>query len=484
MDHRVTALVFLSLSACAAPAVRAPLAEEAAAGVRAESVGPVGGMAAKIRALENRVRRGEAALAREELSLQVSARPNDLGARCLLAWVGAPSEDAWQALKKLSTDFPKDPWPRVGMGRIYTRWKMFDPAKVEIDKLIQLSPGFAPALAARGELLREKGEVEASKAAYEEALDAAPGDVDALTGLGLTLRKLGDDAGARAAFEKALAADAEAYEAVSALAAMLTGGADLDAAVKWQGKLVELSPRDRQAHAVLAQLKEKKKDDTGAAASYEAALALLPDAAMARSLATVYQRLGQAVEETQALETVVRLDGKDARAHMRLAELKTDDPDAAEQHLRSASDRAGEDPGIRLGLARLFAQREDFLEALENFRAAKAKGAAADGDIQAIEKKLQLSAVKGDVNKIYRQVSVRLDKLFQERLKAQDKLNGKLRIKVTIDDAGKVQTVEVVEDSVRDPVILGHVYFQLKDAEYPKGRRSPTFEFVLIAGKK
>jgi hypothetical protein len=43
--------------------------------------------------------------------------------------------------------------------------------------------------------------------------------------------------------------------------------------------------------------------------------------------------------------------------------------------------------------------------------------------------------------------------------------------------------VDVLEDTVKEPDLLGHVYFGLMDAEYVKQPKSePVFEFIL--GKK
>ena len=48
-----------------------------------------------------------------------------------------------------------------------------------------------------------------------------------------------------------------------------------------------------------------------------------------------------------------------------------------------------------------------------------------------------------------------------------------------IDETGKVEQVEMVEDTVHDEVLGALVYFGLKDAGYAKEKRTPTFEFVL-----
>ena len=437
-------------------------------------------MSAKIRALENRVRRGEAAKAREELVAQVTAHPQDLTAHFLLAWVGAPSEEAWQQLHRLSNEAPKDPWCHYGMARIYSGWKMFDQAQKELDHLFALSPQFVPGLVAKGTLLREQGSLEASKQAFEAALKLIPTDVDALAGLGITLLRIGDEAAGRASLEKALAGDADCFQVVNALAAGAAKGTDLEVAIKLQTKLAELAPSDRGVRLALAALFEKQGDLKAAAAGYEAAQKLVADAAVARSLAALYNKLADKEGEIRALEALVRIEATDAEAHIRLAELKSDDAQAVDQHLKAASAIAANNPELRVRLAALLEKQGDYVAALENYRAAgKAKDGAGAAAMKALEGKLELSPLSGDANRVSSQISSKLTKLFKERSKTEGKLSGKYKILVTVDETGTTKNVEVVEDTVHDPILLGHIYFQLKDARFPKRKMSPLFEFEV-----
>ena len=53
-----------------------------------------------------------------------------------------------------------------------------------------------------------------------------------------------------------------------------------------------------------------------------------------------------------------------------------------------------------------------------------------------------------------------------------------------ISKEGVVEGVDVLEDTLKDPLLLGHVYFGLRDAEYSKQKGEPVFEFELGAKKK
>ncbi len=470
----VVGFAVMSLCACVVPntsAAKAPTPPPATAE-----------MSARIRTLENRVRQGDAAKAREELEAQVTAHPQDLAVHFLLAWVGAPSEEAMQQLHRIATDAPNDPWPHYGMARIYIAWRIYDQAQRELDLALAPSGQFVPALCVRGAMLREEGNLDGAKKAYEAALRISPNDVDALAGLGQTLGKLGDEAGGRSALEKALAGDPNCYEAVAALAGILAKGTDVDAALKTQAKLAELSPTDRSVFIALAKLNEKKGDAKAAASAYETALKLAPDATVARSLADLYDKLADKDGEARALEALVKLDAKNVEAHIRLAELKSDDPQAVDQHLKAASERAPQDPALRLRLARLLEKQGDDIEALENYRLAVAGGVkdgTAAAAMKAIEDKFELSPLSGDFNKINDRISAKLRTLFKARLKENPQLSGTYKIHVEIGAQGKATEVTVVEDTVHDPVLLGHIYFQLKDAQYPKRKAAPTFAFDL-----
>lgn len=49
---------------------------------------------------------------------------------------------------------------------------------------------------------------------------------------------------------------------------------------------------------------------------------------------------------------------------------------------------------------------------------------------------------------------------------------------------GVVESSEVVEDTLGDPLLAGHAVFALRDAEFEKKRREPVFEFELGPVKK
>jgi hypothetical protein len=111
--------------------------------------------------------------------------------------------------------------------------------------------------------------------------------------------------------------------------------------------------------------------------------------------------------------------------------------------------------------------------------------AAAKEKLAGLEKSFKLAPkAKGSPDAIYSNVARSLNTLFLERRAAKPALAGELKFRVRVDDKGVVQGVDVISDTVGDPTLVGHVYFALRDAEFPKAKREPVFQFELGAKKK
>jgi len=444
-------------------------------------------VARQLRAISTRVKKGEGAQVRQELLQQVEQRPGDHRLKMYAAWTGAPSEEAWQEINRIAK-MKDDPWSWALSGFIYMQWRgFFDQADAEFVRALGLRPGFVPARVGQADVLRLKGKLPEAKTAYEAVLRDAPDWEEAIVGLGLTLAAQGDTAGARQKLERALQIDPEDFVAIQALAKLVLEANDTDAAIALYTRLVAFNARDRESCIALGKLKETKGDLAGAAADYEAAMKVAPDAALAKALANVYRELGNAEGELRALEKVILLDN-DVAPLLRMAELKQKEKDleGAEVALRTATERSPDDGAIRLSLARVIRERDDIIGAIEAYRTAVAKGAKeGEGELKELEASASLTGkpIAGSVKKGYEQVFQLLYKQFQVRRTTNPNLGGKLRVRVTIDEQGKATQVDVLEDTVHDGALGALVYFALKDAVFPKKASSPAFEFVLNPAK-
>lgn len=445
-------------------------------------------LAATLRSITARARKGESSKMREEFLEQAKQRPNDWKPRLLAAWTTQPSEEAWQDVAKICKLSPEEPWPWTASGAIYAQWRNFlDQADADFGRALKVRPGFVPALTGRADVLRLRGRLPEAKAAYEEVLALAPDWQEALVGLGLTLGAQGDTDGARARLDKALKIDPEDLPAVKELARLALLAKDMPKAIELYQKMLQYNPKDREAHLALAKMKAESGDLAGAAAEYEAVMGIGPDLPTAQALVDAYRALKKHDEEARALEKVAQLDPASPAPFLRIAEIRKGDNDSegAETAMRQAAERAPADPAIHLGLARVVAAKEDLVASIEAYRTAKAKGAAdAEAELGALEAKAGLGKqIVGDPNRVYAEVFARLNKRFQELQKDSPALGGKLRARVTIGAEGLASQVEMLEDTVHEPSLAALVYFSLKDAKYPK-KSTPTFEFVLNPATK
>jgi tetratricopeptide (TPR) repeat protein len=453
----------------------------------AANVPPIADVQKQLRAIEEAIAKGDVDRLRLSFKEQATNRPGDVMLRIYQAWCDMPSDESWNNLKAIAALNPENPWVHQGMGRIYTRWKMGDQAMASFDLALKVNPSFFPAMVGRGDLLRSQGKFEDAKTQYKKAL-AINDDAQAHSGLGLSLLALGDNAGAKTELAKAIELWPAQPEALGALSKVYLDAKDSKAAATYMEKMAALAPKDRAARKALGDVKFDAGDKAGAAKEYEAFIALgAADSDVLKRLGAIYKELGKADAEESVLKKLEGLDRESADAPYRLGVLleAKGDLEAAETELVEATARDGKRADIQLKLARVRAQRDRMREALEAYRAAIAIGGPtadeARKEADELAKKFKLSAkpAKGSIDKIYATVSSSLNAFYTERLRAKPGLAGTLKLRVKIDKEGKVVSVDPLEDTVGDPLIDGHIYFALKEAQYPPARREPVFEFEL-----
>lgn len=440
----------------------------------------------ELRALESAHLRGESEACRARFQPQITANPTDVMARVYFAWCSMPSDEAWNELKKVAFSYPEVPWPHYGMGRIYIKWKIRDQAENEFR--IALGGGnkkFYPGQVGLADVLRAAGKHAEAEAKYREVL-ATDDDAEARAGLGLALLAQGKSADAQAELSRAFELWPDQPEVLNALATLARGADDPRSALRYARQLARIWPRDKAVRRVVADLHFELGEKELASKEYEALLKLgEKDAFVLKRLSELYRDLGNKGGLERTL-TMLASGDSDTDSLVKLAELAEGRGALAEadKRLTQALEREPKKLELLLRMARVKAKRELYLEALDLYRAAQVAGARADEVSESLEiaRKFRLPAqpISGkNVQQIYDRVNGGLYALYTERLKDNAALGGALKLRVKVDAQGKVQNVEWVEDTVRDPYISGHVYFALKDAVYPKQKREPLFEFNL-----
>lgn len=424
--------------------------------------------------------------------LQEKARksPSDPLPRVLLAFCTFPSDDAWNQFKAVAQLYPDNTWAHLGMGLVYLHWKMRDQAKGELEMALRLDPAFYPALAALGDLAANQSDWVGAEGRYRQALKLAD-DAMARAGLAAALLAQGKDSEARQELTKSYALWKDQPRVVEPLLAAARAEGDLKRAAEYAEQLTALKGRDRGARRTLADLRFELGQKDVAAVEYERLLRLgNPEVEVVDRLAVIYRELGSAEKEEAVLNQKNALDKESPAAAMRQAELARakGNAESEEGHLLEAIARAPKFAPAHLALARLKEDKGVLYEAVLALRAAAAiEGAeqqAAKEKLSALEKTLKLlpKPAKGSPDAIYNKVAASLNALYLERRAAKPALAGELKLRVRVDEKGAVQAVDVLSDTVGDPTLAAHVYFSLRDAEFPRQRREPVFQFEL--GKK
>lgn len=446
----------------------------------------------QLRGIESASLRGKADDLRLKFQDQARSRPADVLLRIYLAWTTLPSDDAWNQLKGIAAVNPDNPWVHLGMGRIYTAWKMKDQARAEYQTILKLDPKFPSAMVGMGDLAMVGGDLPGAITQYKAAL-AILDEPRAHGALGLALSQSGKSAEARVELDKAVKGWPDQPVVLSALLKIHREAKDAKAAAETATLLATLQPRDPEVRRILADLRFDAGEKPEAAKEYERWLRLAaPTVDVLTRLEQIYAELKDVEGEERTLQVHASLEKENPAPSVRLSELAEakGNHEVAEGHLLEAIERDPKRASSHLELARMRSKRNALFDALNAYRAAtNAEGeavGAAKTERAELEKKIKLPGkpAKGTVDAIYGSVAKGLNDFYLERKKQTPALAGELKVRVRVKASGEVESIDIVSDTVGDPVLAAHVYFALNDAVYQKQKREPVFEFELGNVKK
>jgi tetratricopeptide (TPR) repeat protein len=396
--------------------------------------------------------------------------------RFLSAYGDADSDAAWKLFKRLQQDEPELPWGETGMGRIYVEWRLWDQAEGAFARALKLSPGFPLALVERALLWRASGQPDRAREDARAALLQDPNDARAT----LVLAELDQD---EHLYAQALQLAPELYEAGAALAAIAEHRGDLPAALAALEKLAQAAPRDGKVQQQIALLRVRTGDLAGAAQALETAVGLgVASKETLAELARLEQKLGHREEEERALLRLRRLAPRERGPLVRLAQLHAADPSADARALLAL------DPHDALGHL-LLAQgsmtddaRLAELDAAAQGRGDKTAREQARLKAEALRDELgvpQAPLTATTVNGLYYRASNVITHAYEKRRAAAPDLRGKLELKVRVNASGNADSVELVQDELRDQPLSACVSATLKEAHYPVKQTTLDFKFDL-----
>jgi tetratricopeptide (TPR) repeat protein len=433
--------------------------------------------------------RGTVDAHRIELQNELKGAPNDTLLRVKVAWCTLPSDDAWNQLKSIGIIDPDNVWVRYGMGRIYKSWNMADLAMKEFDATLKRDPKFFPSMAGKGQVYLAAQTADKAESSFRSALVLAPQDPFAQAGLGMTLLQKGDKVGAKMQLETTLKSYRELPAALEALLKLQLETNDT-ASIDTASALVQMRPRDKNLRKTLVDLYLKSQKPALAAKELESLIKLGGgDAATLTQLASLYRDAHDAENEERIVASQVAADSLSVETAFRLAQLRANKSDvaAAESAWKEVLNRDAKNVEAlyQMGLfkkkAGVFHEAALFLRSVVKLDESRVD---AKTELASLETAFQLPTKKpaGTVGAVSLQVSKTLNTLF---LAANPKTtpDGKVRARVRILADGLCESVTVLEDTVKDPNLLGHLVFQLQDATYEKRKGEPVFEFELMRPK-
>jgi len=302
--------------------------------------------------------------AEASLTKVLSLNPNFGDAYTLLASVYTASNktaDAVRQLEIVAARTPNNPRTLMSLAVLYEKLKDFDKARERYEKLLEITPDFAPALnnlayiyvqqlhqpdrayqlaqKARGLqpgdgsiadtlgwVLYKKRDYKQAIALFTEAVTKSPNDAEIQYHLGMCHYMMGDTDAARAAFEQALKLPTEFPDKVEA-----------------QRRLALLSKTQPDAGLSVTELEASVREE--------------PDDVLARmSLAAKYEGESRFRDAANQCEEVVKLNPRFVAAFVRLAELYSgalNDQEKALSYAKAARELSPGDPHATLLLGRI-----------------------------------------------------------------------------------------------------------------------------------
>ena len=222
-----------------------------------------------------------------------------------------------------------------------------DRAQTAIDRALQLSPKFVPALITRARLKVAGGDVDGALQGLQEVIALAPGNVSAwLLRADLLLKGKGDLEGAATAYNGALRIKPDLPQAHSALIQMQFQKRDVPAATAQYEAMKKALPKHPDTLLFEAQIALAKKDFNGARELLKNALLKTPDhPRMLFTAGAVELQLGAISQAEAYLARAVQLAPGDAGVRRMLArtQLRAGQPGKAMATLKPILESPGVD---------------------------------------------------------------------------------------------------------------------------------------------
>jgi Tfp pilus assembly protein PilF len=398
----------------------------------------------------------------------------------------------FSAFHKLVTKAPAEPGGHLGECAIYLQWKMADQAAAPCDQAEKALGPTALFSALRGQLALNKSQLAQAKKHFDAGMKADPKSPLIRIGLAQLHEKNGDKKSATDQWAAALTHWPQCALCANERARLVESENGLEAALPHWEKALALSPGNTDLLTRYAAA-QAGRDDAKSLEAYLAAIqAGRGDLSTRLAAAAVAERLGRLDQAADLVAKGLETEKDDPEAWRRLGALhaaRKDDAgrrQSAEEVLRLLPD----DAAAHWTLFQLDRQTEKFVDALAHADVIKsqlkakpdaldaATGQAAGAAFGELAKTLALSdpPLSGNANRVVRNAQRISDRVYQERLKAEPKLRGRIHLVVRTDASGRVEEVEEVTNTLGDPFVTGCLVGNLKAATISGGARNYDVE--------
>ena len=213
------------------------------------------------------------------------------------------------------------------LGRALSIIGRYDKATQEFEEALRLDPTSAEVHYNFGRVYAIQDDFHRARTEFEKAIQLDPNYMEAYNALGFAMEALGDDAAALADYQTAVRLNEERRGQFDAAYVNLSGyhnrRGNLDLAMEYANKALELNPKSDLAYFQIAKTCRTKEDWKGVTDALEKAIAIKASSAQYHYvLGGAYRKLGKIKESEQALETFRELEKQTAELESRRRESR------------------------------------------------------------------------------------------------------------------------------------------------------------------
>src|SRR5512139_2048855 len=280
-------------------------------------------------------------------------------------------EGAADALREAVKYAPMDARLNYKLSQAYAAIRKGPSALTAISQAVELDPGNPTYLRARGEIALWTGYYAVAADSFERLLAAAPQDADALLGLARASARSGKKDAAVPRYRAYLEQRPQDKDAMLEYMELEAERGDTQTVQEYEALYRQRFGASKEYWLRMADIYALGNDPVASAAALKEATRLAPqDAALFYRLAQSYPTEKEAKDAAAAIERAVELDPKNLeylRTRADLAAWRGDYDTALDSHRRILA-IAPDDPGARLGIARVNYWRSQLDESARAYR--------------------------------------------------------------------------------------------------------------------